>query len=227
MRSDGLPVSDGRRDIIMNLRKEDLRLYAVTDRSWLRGRTIYELSEEALRGGVTMLQLREKESDCKTFLREAVRMKELCDKYRVPLIINDNVEIAGAANAAGVHLGQNDMPVSEARAILGPDRIIGVSARTVEQAVLAERQGADFLGAGAVFSTGTKQDAKQIAMSTLQEICTAVSIPVVAIGGITSENLTRLKGSGIAGIAVVSAVFAQEKIEEAVRELRRRMDSII
>lgn len=211
----------------MNLRKEDLRLYAVTDRSWLRGRTIYEQAEEALRGGVTLLQLREKELCDKTFLQEAVRMKELCDAYHVPLIINDNVEIAKAADAAGVHVGQSDTSVAEARAVLGPDRIIGVSARTVEQAVLAERQGADYLGVGAVFSTGTKQDAKQITMNTLREICTAVSIPVVAIGGITSENLMALKGSGIVGIAVVSAVFAQEKIEEAVRELRRRMDSFI
>ena len=211
----------------MNLRKEDLKLYAVTDRSWLRGRTIYEQAEEALRGGVTMLQLREKGLCEDAFMQEAVQMREICDRYHVPLIINDNVAIAGAADAAGVHLGQNDMAVSEARAVLGPDRIIGVSARTVEQAVLAERQGADYLGVGAVFSTGTKRDAKQITRDTLREICMAVSIPVVAIGGITSENLMALKGSGIAGIAVVSAVFAQEKIEETVRELRRRMDSFI
>lgn len=211
----------------MNLKKDDLMLYAVTDRSWLRGRTLCEQAEEALRGGITLLQLREKNLSETAFLREAVQMKGLCDAYHVPLIINDNVEIAKAADAAGVHVGQSDTSVAEARAVLGTDRIIGVSARTPEQAVLAERQGADYLGVGAVFLTGTKRDAKQITTDTLREICSAVSIPVVAIGGITSENLMQLKGSGIAGIAAVSAVFAQENIEHSVRELRDRMEALL
>ncbi|MCD7865645.1 MAG: thiamine phosphate synthase [Clostridiales bacterium] len=211
----------------MNFERKNLLLYAITDRSWLRGGTLYEQVEQALKGGVTLLQLREKTLSQESFLQEAFQIKELCDRYEVPLIINDHVEIARAVDAAGVHVGQKDMEAGTVRSILGPEKIIGVSARTVEQAVLAERQGADYLGVGAVFSTGTKQDAQNITKDRLREICRAVSIPVVAIGGITAENLTELGGSGIHGIAVVSAVFAQERIETAVHDLRRRTEQML
>lgn len=206
----------------MTCRKEDLLLYAVTDRSWLNGRTLYEQAEEALQGGVTMLQLREKNMPKPELLEEAERMKELCARYQVPLIMNDNVELARRVDADGVHVGQKDMDARTARRILGPDKIIGVSARTVEQALLAQEQGADYLGVGAVFPTGTKQDAQVIPYERLRAICEAVSIPVAAIGGITKDNLSSLSGSGICGIAVVSAVFAQPDIRQAVRELREQ-----
>ena len=206
----------------MNCRKEELLLYAVTDRSWLNGRTLYEQAEEALQGGVTMLQLREKRMPEQELLEEAKRMKALCARYQVPLIINDNVELAHKVDADGVHVGQKDTDALTARRILGPDKIIGVSARTVEQALLAQEQGADYLGVGAVFPTGTKQDAQVISYERLRSICEAVTIPVAAIGGITKDNLAGLSGSGISGIAVVSAIFAQPDIKQAVRELREK-----
>lgn len=206
----------------MNCRKEDLLLYAVTDRSWLNGRTLYEQAEEALQGGVTMLQLREKKMPKLEFLEEAERMKALCARYQVPLVINDDAELACRVGADGVHVGQKDTDVLTARRLLGPDKIIGVSARTVGQALLAQEQGADYLGVGAVFPTGTKPDAQVISYERLRSICAAVSIPVVAIGGITKEKLGSLSGSGISGIAVVSAVFAQPDIRQAVRELREK-----
>ncbi|MCD8231396.1 MAG: thiamine phosphate synthase [Clostridiales bacterium] len=206
----------------MKLKRENMLLYAVTDRSWIGDGTLYEQVEQALRGGVTLLQLREKTLDEEAFLREAVQIKSLCDRYGVPLIINDNVALAKEIDAAGVHVGQSDMEAGDVRAVLGPEKIIGVSARTVEQAVLAEQHGADYLGVGAVFSTGTKKDAKNISYETLRDICQAVSVPAVAIGGITAENMLQLTGSGIAGIAVVSAVFAQKDVEAAARELKKR-----
>ena len=172
---------------------------------------------------MTFLQLREKELDQEHFLREAVEIRGLCRKYQVPFIINDNVEIALEMNADGVHVGQSDMEAGKVREKLRPDKIIGVSARTVEQALLAEQRGADYLGVGAVFPTGTKLDAGDVSFETLRDICRAVSIPVVAIGGITGENLGELKGSGIAGIAVVSAIFAREDTEAAAGELKKKM----
>lgn len=207
----------------MNCRREDLLLYGVTDRSWLNGKSLYSQVEGALKGGVTFLQLREKELDQEHFLREAVEIRGLCRKYQVPFIINDNVEIALEMNADGVHVGQSDMEAGKVREKLGPDKIIGVSARTVEQALLAEQRGADYLGVGAVFPTGTKLDAGDVSFETLRDICRAVSIPVVAIGGITGENLGELKGSGIAGIAVVSAIFAREDTEAAAGKLKKKM----
>lgn len=206
----------------MNCRREDLLLYGVTDRSWLNGKSLYSQVEGALKGGVTFLQLREKELDQEHFLREAVEIRGLCRKYQVPFIINDNVEIALEMNADGVHVGQSDMEAGKVREKLGPDKIIGVSARTVEQALLAEQRGADYLGVGAVFPTGTKLDAGDVSFETLRDICRAVSIPVVAIGGITGENFGELKGSGIAGIAVVSAIFAREDTEAAAGELNEK-----
>ncbi|MCC8141035.1 MAG: thiamine phosphate synthase [Lachnospiraceae bacterium] len=205
----------------MNCRREDVLLYAVTNQTGPGEKSLADQVERALRGGVTMLQLREKTLDEETFLAEAYRIKDLCDRYGVPLIINDNVRIAKKTGAAGVHVGPSDMSVADARAFLGPDRIIGASARTVEQAVDAERQGADYLGVGAVFATDTKQDAIKIERRTLTEIAQTVHIPVAAIGGITAENLPELAGSGIDGVAVVSAIFGQEDEEAAAQELKR------
>ncbi len=204
----------------MNCDKKDLLLYGVTDRSWLNGRTLYEQVEDALKGGATFIQLREKTLDADSFLKEAVEIKELCARYHVPFVINDNVEIAKKIDADGVHVGQHDMEAANARAILGPDRIIGVSAQTVEQAVLAEKNGADYLGVGAVFHTGTKKDANSIRHETVKQICEAVNIPVIAIGGISRDNVMELQGTKICGIAVVSAIFAAKDITLATKELK-------
>ena len=211
----------------MNCDKKDLVLYAVTDRSWLRGETLYSQVEKALKGGATFMQLREKDLDEKTFLEEAVEIQKLCRKYKVPFVVNDNVEIALQMDADGVHVGQEDMEAGAVRAKLGPGKIIGVSAQTVEQAIQAEKNGADYLGVGAVFATGTKLDATDVSYDTLKAICSAVSIPVVAIGGITKDNLMELKGSGIDGIAVVSAIFAADDIEDAARQLRTRTEEML
>ena len=205
----------------MKLNNDMLRLYAVTDRAWLRGRTLPEQVEDALRGGATMVQLREKELDEEAFLREAVALAELCHRYGVPLLINDNVEIARRSGADGVHVGQEDMAAEEVRGILGSDMIVGVTAKTVEQALRAQDAGADYLGSGAVFGSSTKLNAKPMTRETLSAITRAVSIPVVAIGGIHSGNILELAGTGIAGVAVVSGIFAAENIEEECRLLRR------
>lgn len=200
---------------------EKLLLYAVTDRHWLGERTLYEVVRDSLDGGVTFLQLREKNLDEDSFYEEAVRLQAMAREYKVPFVINDNVEIAVRMNADGVHVGQDDMEAGNVRALIGPDKILGVSAQTVEQAVLAEQQGADYLGVGAVFPTGSKDDAIDVPFETLKAICEAVSIPVVAIGGITLENTPKLAGSGICGIAVISAIYAQENIREAASSLKK------
>lgn len=205
----------------MKLINDMLRLYAVTDRAWLRGRTLLEQVEDALRGGATMVQLREKALDEDTFLREAIALAKLCHRYGVPLLINDNVEIARRSGADGVHVGQEDMAAAEVRGILGSDMIVGVTAKTVEQALRAQDAGADYLGSGAVFGSSTKLNAKPMTRETLSAITHAVSIPVVAIGGIHSGNILELAGTGIAGVAVVSGIFAAENIEEECRLLRR------
>lgn len=204
----------------MKCDKNDLLLYAVTDRSWLGNSTLYEQVEEALRGGATFIQLREKELDDEEFLREAIEIKELCRRYHVPFVINDNVEIARKADADGVHVGQSDMEAGDVRAILGENKILGVSAQTVEQAILAEKRGADYLGVGAVFHTGSKADADDVSHETLKAICEAVNIPVIAIGGIGKDNVMQLSGSGICGIAVISAIFAAKDIKTATAELK-------
>ena len=204
----------------MKCDKKWMPLYAVTDRAWLRGRTLFQQVEDAIRGGATCIQLREKEMDDHGFLQEALEMKALCSRWQVPLFINDNVEIAIACGADGVHIGQHDAPAAEVRKRIGPDMMLGVSAQTVEQALKAQRDGADCLGVGAVFSTGTKLDADDVSFDTLKAICSAVSIPVVAIGGIKEDNIRMLAGSGIDGVAVVSAIFAAEDIEQASRSLR-------
>ena len=211
----------------MKCDKKDLLLYAVTDRHWLNGRTLYSQVEEALKGGATFIQLREKELDEEHFLEEAKEIKELCRRYQVPFVINDNVEIALAVDADGVHVGQSDMEAGDVRAKLGPDKMIGVSAQTVEQAVMAEQNGADYLGVGAVFATGSKADALEVSHDTLIAICKAVKIPVIAIGGISKENILELSGSGVCGIAVISAIFAKDDIEEAARELRGLTEKMV
>ena len=206
----------------MNCTKEELLLYAVTDRSWLHGRTLKEQVKEALDGGVTFLQLREKHIDSGLFLQEAQELKDLCKQYQVPFVINDDVELALKVDADGVHVGQSDMKAGDVRKKLGKDKIIGVSAQTVEQAVMAEKHGADYLGVGAVFPTSSKDDAQEVDYETLKAICQAVQIPVIAIGGINAQNVDRLKGSGICSVAVISAIFAQEDIKEAAKELKNR-----
>ena len=206
---------------------DDLLLYAVTDRSWLGEQTLYEQVEEALKGGATFIQLREKELDDKTFLEEAIAIQKLCKKYQIPFVINDNVEIALKMNADGVHVGQGDMEAGGVRSLLGKDKILGVSAQTVEQAVLAEQKGADYLGVGAVFHTGSKADADDVSHETLKAICKAVSIPVVAIGGIGKHNVLELKGSGICGIAVISAIFAAKDIRSATAELKILTEQVV
>lgn len=201
------------------MEKEQLTLYAVTDRLWLSGRTLAEAVEEAVRGGATLVQLREKDMSEEDFIKSALEIKKVCRKYGVKLIINDSVSVALAADADGVHLGQGDTPLPEARRVLGKDKIIGVTAKTVEQAIKAERDGADYLGSGAVFGTSTKADAKKMDMTTLRSITAAVKIPVVAIGGITAKNIARLKNTGISGAAVVSGIFAHDNILGATQTL--------
>ena len=210
-----------------NCRKEDLLLYAVTDRSWLNGETLYAQVEKALKGGVTFVQLREKALDEQAFLEEAKEIQKLCEQYHVPFVINDNVEIAAQIGADGVHVGQSDMEAGDVREKLGPDRIIGVSAQTVEQAVRAQERGADYLGVGAVFPTGSKADAVEVSHETVRAIAEAVDIPVIAIGGITKDNVSELSGTGICGIAVISAIFAQTDIEGAARVLKERTEAAV
>lgn len=211
----------------MKCAKENLLLYAVTDRHWLDGRTLKEVVLESLEGGVTMLQLREKHLDEAHFLEEAKELQTLCRSWHVPFLINDNVEIALAMEADGVHVGQSDMAAGDVRKKLGDDKIIGVSAQTVEQALLAEKAGADYLGVGAVFPTSSKDDANEVTYETLKAICSAVSIPVVAIGGITQENVHRLAGSGICGAAVISAIYAEPDIKKAAAELKKAVKETI
>lgn len=211
----------------MNVKREDLLLYAVTDRSWLNGRTLYSQVEEALEGGATFLQLREKNLDDEHFLEEAKELQALCRRFNVPFIVNDNVDVALAMGADGIHVGQGDMEAGDVRKLLGPDKILGVSAQTVEQAVLAQERGADYLGVGAVFPTGSKDDAVDVSYETLKAICEAVSIPVVAIGGISQQNVRELAGSGICGIAVISAIFAQKDIKEATTLLKKATEEML
>lgn len=209
------------------MKREQLLLYAVTDRTWLRGDTLADAVQKALSGGVTMLQLREKNMDTEEFIKSAREIKRVCEKFGVPLIINDNIEVALASGADGVHLGQGDTPLLEARRILGSDKIIGITAKTPEQAVEAEKNGADYLGSGAVFGTSTKANAVKMELNTLRAITAAVKIPVAAIGGITADNISRLQNTGIAGAAVISGIFAQNNIEEASKTLLKKIKAIV
>ena len=211
----------------MKCDKKDLILYAVTDRTWLNGNSLYNQVEKALQGGATFIQLREKDMDDETFLKEALEIKSLCKKYNVPFVINDNVNVCIKSDADGVHIGQKDMEAGFVRNLIGKDKILGVSAQMVEQAVLAEKMGATYLGVGAVFGTTSKDDADDVSLNTLKEICDAVSIPVVAIGGIGKGNVLKLKGTGICGVAVISAIFAADDIEKATKELKKLTEQVI
>lgn len=211
----------------MKCDKKTMLLYAVTDRAWTGRQTLYEQVESALKGGVTCVQLREKELDDAAFLQEAVEISALCRKYGVPFFINDNVDIAIACHADGVHVGQSDMQAAKVRQRVGEDMMIGVSVHSVAEALEAVRNGADCLGVGAVFSTSTKKDANVLPKETLQDIRAAVDIPVVAIGGINKSNLLQLSGSGVDGAALVSAIFSAENIEEECRELRQLSEKMV
>jgi thiamine-phosphate diphosphorylase len=196
-----------------------MRLYAVTDRAWIGKQSLAEQVESALRGGVTCVQLREKELDEERFLREAEEIFALCKRYRVPFFINDNVALALRCHADGVHVGQDDMDVAEVRRLVGQEMMIGVSVHTVEEACAAAAGGADYLGVGAMFATSTKTDASLVTKETLRAICDAVSIPVVAIGGISKANLLELAGTGVDGVALVSAIFSAADIAAECRRL--------
>jgi thiamine-phosphate pyrophosphorylase len=199
----------------------------ITDRAWLKGKTVAEAVEEAILGGATCIQLREKNLSDEEFLKIAIDVKAVTDKYNIPLIINDNVDIAVKVGADGAHIGQDDEEIKSAREKLGADKIIGLSAATVEEAVQAEQSGADYIGVGAVFNTLTKLDANTVSFETLKEICNTVKIPVVAIGGISKNNALELAGTGIEGISVVSAIFAQNDIKTAASELLELAKKII
>lgn len=215
----------------MKLDKESLKnyllLYAITDSSMIGNSTLKEKVEEAILGGATMIQLREKNISEDEYVALAKEIKEVTDKYNIPLIINDQVDVALACDAAGVHVGQQDMAAALARVKIGQEKILGVSVQTVEQAILAEKAGADYLGVGSVFPTSTKKDAALVSKETLKAICDSVNIPVVAIGGINEENITQLNGSGIAGISVVSAIFAQKDAQKAAEGLRIQVEKIL
>lgn len=207
--------------------KKSLRVYAITDRTWLEGRTTAMVAELAIKGGATMIQYREKLLTGEELIKDAREVQAVCRKYNVPFILNDDPVLAKELDADGVHVGQGDMELSEARRLLGEDKIIGVTAKTVEQAQKAERGGADYLGSGAMFGSTTKLDAKKLSMEELKAITASVSIPVVAIGGITSENVTELSGTGIAGAAIVSGIFAASDIEAKAAEMLKLVEKTI
>lgn len=204
-----------------------LRLYAVTDRRWLCGKPLPEAVEYVLKGGATCVQLREKALGDKALLEEACSLATICHRYGAPLLINDCVEAVVRSGADGVHLGQEDMNVAAARARLGKEKIIGVTAKTVDQALRAQKEGADYLGCGAIFGSETKPNAVSMRMETLREICRAVTIPVVAIGNVNLGNIVQLAGVGVAGAAVISGIFAAENIEQECRNLRAWSERIV
>lgn len=211
----------------MKCDKKTMLLYAVTDRAWVGKQSLYDQVESALKGGATCVQLREKELDEEAFLKEAIEISALCKQYGVPFFINDNVEIAVKCHADGIHVGQEDMEAIQVRQRVGKDMIIGVSVHSVEEALEAVRNGADCLGVGAMFSTSTKTDVNILPKETLRAICDAVDIPVVAIGGIGKTNISRLAGTGVDGVALVSAIFGAEDIENECRLLRRLSEEMV
>ena len=210
----------------MKLESSKLRLYAVTDRSWLNGGRLVDAVAAALDGGATFVQLREKALDPADILAEARQLAALCHARQIPFVVDDNVDIALAAGADGVHVGQSDLAARRARALLGPDKILGVSAHNAAEALAAQADGADYLGCGAAFVTGTKLDAHPVSAETMRAVTAAVDIPVVAIGGISAANIGQLNGRGLAGVAVVSGIFAQPDITAAARELYRLADEL-
>lgn len=211
----------------MKVDKTDLLLYAVTDRQWLGEASLAEQLEEAVQAGVTIVQLREKELDFEDFVSLGKEVQAVAQRHRVPFIINDAVDVALALDADGVHVGQSDMQAGDVRSRIGAGKILGVSAHSVEEALLAEQNGADYLGVGAIYGTATKPDANALSIETVQQICRAVSIPVVGIGGISEGNILDLKGSGVDGVAVVSAIFAQPDITAAVKRLRPLAEELV
>lgn len=211
----------------MKCDKKTMLLYAVTDRAWTGKQSLVEQVEAALRGGATCIQLREKELNEEEFLAEALQISALCKRYQVPFFVNDNVEIAIQCKADGVHVGQEDMSAAKVRQRVGDDMMIGVSVHSVEEALTAVKNGADCLGVGAMFGTSTKKDADVLSKDVLRDICAAVTIPVVAIGGINRSNLLQLSGTGVDGVALVSAIFSAEDIEQECRTLRRLSEEMV
>lgn len=202
----------------MKFDKNYLKLYAVTDRRWLENQTLYEQIEKALKGGVTLIQLREKELNEEDFIKEAIEVKKLCHQYHVPLIINDNLNVAIESDADGIHIGQDDIDIEIVKKRF-PHKMIGVTAHNLKEALSAQNKGADYLGIGAVFPTSTKTNTIPLSIEEIKEITSHISIPCVAIGGIGKSNIALLKGSGISGVAVISAIFKSHNIEKAVQEL--------
>lgn len=200
--------------------KIDYSIYLVTDRDLMSTETLEEAVEQALIGGCTLVQLREKDCSSRDFYNTAVKVKEITDKYNVPLLINDRLDIALAVDAAGVHVGQSDLPVSVVRKVIGDDKIIGISAGTLEEALKGQKDGADYLGVGAMYATGTKKDANPTSMEELKKIRENVSLPIVVIGGINKERVKDFEGIGIDGLAIVSAIIAKKDIAEAAREFK-------
>ena len=216
----------------MKFTKDEIRkamlLYAVTDQMWLKeGETLGDVVESVLQNGATFLQIREKDLAHDAFEAEAERLKTLCAQHGVPFVVNDSVEIALQCDADGVHVGQSDIKGRDIRAMIGPDKILGISAGTVEEAVAAEKAGADYIGVGAIFTTSTKKNARNMTMEQLKEIVSSVSIPVVAIGGISAENILQLRGSGVDGVAVVSAIFAAEDPGKATADLLKLAEEMV
>ena len=211
----------------MKCDKKTMLLYAVTDRAWLKDQTLYEQVEATLKGGVTCVQLREKELGDEDFLSEALEIGALCKRYNVPFFINDNVEVAIKCKADGIHVGQDDMSAEDVRKLVGDDMMLGVSVHTVKEALDAVKAGADCLGVGAMYSTATKEDADVVSMEALKDICAAVDVPVVAIGGLGKHNIMKLAGTGVDGVALVSAIFSADDIESECRELRRLSEEMI
>jgi len=203
----------------LKLDKKTMRLYAITDRHWLNGESLIKQVEDVLKAGATFLQLREKDFTHTEMVNEAKEIKKITDKYNVPFVINDDILAAKEIDADGVHIGQSDMEYSKAREILGPDKIIGISAGNVQEAITAEKMGADYIGVGAVFHTSTKKDAKDMSRETLLAIANSVNIPIVAIGGITYDNMDYLKDTGVHGVAVISAIFGSGNPGKATEKL--------
>lgn len=211
----------------MKLDRKSMLLYAITDRTWLGGNNLANQVEETIKGGATFIQLREKETPVNEFVKEAEDIKKVTDRYNIPFVINDNIEVALAVNSDGVHIGQSDMDAKNVRKLIGKDKILGVSAQTVNQALLAEENGADYIGVGSIFPTVTKVDADCISLESLKEISKAVSIPIVAIGGINENNIEELKGYGADGVAVISAIFAESNIFNATENLRKLSERMV
>lgn len=209
------------------MKKEKLLLYAITDSGCIGERDFYEEAENALKGGVTILQLREKNLTTEELTEKAKKLKAVCRKYNVPLIVNDDVQAAIDSGADGVHVGADDMNVSEIRRLAGDNFIIGATAKTVEQAVSAQKQGADYLGCGALFTSFTKKNAKPMTAEMLRQITSEVTIPVVAIGGLTYDNIDVIKDSGVSGAAVVSAIFADDDVKTAAEKLKKKIGEIL